>query len=826
MGIIRQWALSKGCTKDIKMIKGMYEIPEEVTEDISLYRLELERFLKGEVSQGKLKPFRVTRGIYAQRGQKAFMVRIKLPAGGLTPDQMEMIANLSEKYGNSIPHVTSRQDMQIHWVGLEDTIKVMERLGEVGLTTKGGGGNTVRNITACADAGVCEREAFDVAPYSIAFTEYFLRHPKAFTLPRKFKIAFSGCPDDCAMATINDVGFIAKKKKINGVEKRGFRVYVAGGMGAYSRVADLLEDFIPEEDAINVAEAVMLLFDKYGNRRNKHKARLRFIMDRFGYDKFKRLYREEMEALRKEGDGRIKVREVRRLKDVNGLAKETPPKIENPDFRDWRSANVMPQKQEGFYSVKIRLSLGDIPAGVLKGLAGIVRGLGEGTIRTTHDQNMMIRWLREEDLSILYNAFKEIGLSKGKAGGVDDIMSCPGAATCNLGICLSRNMATVLTEEIEKSGLPLKDLYSVYIKIGGCPNSCAHHPVGPIGLQGAAKRVHGRLAPHYEVLVGGRIEEGKTMLGEPCGFVSAKNVPDLIKGFLRCYIDKKGNAEDFYSFLDRRGRDDMKTLIEEFSHVPSYEEDKSFYYDWGVHEEFSLAGLGPGECGAGVFDMIESDIDDAKRFLYKAHKTIEEGTGEDPSEDIYRALTLASKALLVTRGVEPKDDLDAFKLFEEKFVNERLVPDKFKGLQKRGAQFLSGLLDEDALKDGFKYVEELIDKVADLYESMEGDSLQFNVEGGKDIKLPLNDGLVLRDGSPKFKEADVVMNLKGVKCPINYVKAKIRMEQMEAGQTLLIYLDEGEPIRNVPSSLKNDGQEVLNIEKTGEHYKLLVKKTV
>lgn len=805
-------------------MKSIYNIPDEVIKDIDLYKLEVEKFLNGEVSKDSLKPFRVARGIYGQRGGETFMVRIKVPGGGLTPSQMDMVADLSERYGNGVPHVTDRQDVQIHWVKIEDTPIVMKKLSEVGLSTKGGGGNTVRNITACADAGVCPLEAFDVAPYSVALTEYFLVHPKAFNLPRKFKIAFSGCSEDCALATINDVGFVAKTAGHNGSEKKGFRVYVAGGMGGHSRVAELLEDFIPESDALYVAEAVMLLFHKYGNRKNKHKARLRFVMEAWGLDKFKKVYQEEFAALKREGGRELNLREIPKLREIQEPSEVTPVKIDDNGFQGWRRTHIAPQAREGYYSAKIRLTIGDIPVEQLRGLSEIVQNFGEGTIRTTHDQNMRMRWLREEDLYPFYKALHKIGLVDGIAGGVEDVLCCPGAATCNLGICLSRDMATVLSQGLKDSSLPLNELQDVDIKISGCPNCCGQHPIGAIGLQGSARRNsgngkgYGKLAPHYDITVGGRVEEGKTVLGKSCGSVPAKKVPDLIKRFLEDYAEDKQNGEDFYAFLERKGKDDMKSLVKDFSSLPTYEEDKSFYFDWGAEEEFSLAGLGPGECGAGVLNMIVGDIDDAKRLLYKAEKGIEAGETEDSSDDLLKALVLATKALLVTRGVEAKGDFDAFKLFEEKFIDEGLVDAKYKNLQKKGAQLLSGLLDENGLREGLEYVRELIDRVSELYEGMD-DSLKFKV----DAKSTVEEKEKVKE-TPKGNGVDVVMDLKGVKCPINYVKAKIRMEQMEKGQTLELYLDDGEPINNVPTSLRNDGQDVLEIEKIGEYFKVLVKK--
>lgn len=806
----------------IQTVNSFYKLPREVVDDVSAFTAEVERFLKGEISAERFKPFRVTRGVYSQRGQTTYMMRIKVPAGGLLPEQMVRIAELSDRFANGIPHFTSRQDVQLHWVKIEDTPKVMEGLAAVGLTTKGGGGNTVRNITACPDSGVCSREAFDVAPYAVWLTEHFLKHAKSDTLPRKYKIAFSGCADDCALATVNDVGFIAAKDEDG---REGFRVHVAGGMGAWSKVATLLEEFVPATDAAYVSEAVLEVFHKHGNRRNKHKARLRFLFEKLGFDEFKRLYTDEFERLKKEGPKDVTLRPVPVLRDVESSGKpEASPAADAPGLNEWTEANARGQRQEGFYYAKIKLPLGDIPWEKLKALAGAVKELGEGTIRTTQDQNIIVRWLRPEELGTLYSRLKDIGLEtsvKGVAGGVDDIITCPGAATCNLGICLSKNLATELSAELGASGMPLGAIKGVDIKVSGCPNSCGQHPIGAIGFFGAARSRDGRTAPHYNVVVGGRVTEGLTRLGTDSGFVPARNVPAVVKEFLKTYLENTSSGEGFHAFLERRGFEDMKRIVEAKSLLPPYDTDRSFYIDRGAKEEFSLAGLGPGECGAGVFDMIETDMKDSRKHLDNAARLIDTNTG-NPSEDLYKALVFAAKALLITRGVEPTSEPEALDEFEKNFVDTGHAPAKFKGLKLRDELFRSGHLNVDGLTEGLAFVDELLKTVTALYDSMD-DTMSF-----PDIKeeAPKEPEKEAGGGEGAEKGADVFMDLRGVKCPINYVKAKVRLETMQRGQTLFLYLDEGEPIRNVPSSLKNDGQEVLKMEKTGEYYELLVKKAV
>ena len=595
---------------------SFYNIPEELKEDIASYRLEVDRFLNGDVASDTFKAFRVPRGVYEQRTPDTFMMRIRVPAGGLTPIQMKTIAALSDELGDGICHLTTRQDVQLHWVKLEDTPLIMDKLLEVGLTTRGGGGNTVRNITACSESGVCSlrspttsgfdtlrtqpksygaKEAFDVAPYAVALTEYMIKSPSSYTLPRKLKIAFSGCSDDCALSTVNDLGFIAKTVSDNGHIKKGFRVYAAGGMGAESRVADLLEEFIPAEEVVYVAEAIKRLFDKHGDRTNRRKARLRFVMERYGYEKFMNLYQEELAEVKEEGERKLNIRAIEKVEREIPASAEISPAMEE-EFNEWLNQNVRSQKQmehpdfigDGYSSVKIRLPLGDISAENLSKVASIVDNFGEGTIRTTQEQNLVLRWVHQNELPSLYESLKSVGLSVLGAVSIQDIACCTGPSTCELGICLSRGLAEAITQKLNESALNAEALKGIKIRISGCSNACGHHPIASIGFYGVARRPRGKLAPHYMVLLGGRVEESKTTLSEPIGTIPAKNAPELTEKFLTAYLSEKETEEDFYNYISRKGKDTMTALVDEYSFIPAYEEDESYYYDWGSEKEFSI----------------------------------------------------------------------------------------------------------------------------------------------------------------------------------------------------------------------------------------------
>lgn len=802
-------------------MKSFYNPPENLKEDIEIYKSEIENYLKGELRFKEFRGKRVPRGVYEQRTDNTFMLRIRIPAGGITPVQLEKVSDLSRKFGNGILHITTRQDIQIHWVELKSTPEIMFELLEVGLTCRGGGGNTLRNITACYDAGVCEKEAFDVVPYNIALTEYLIKTPLSFTLPRKFKVAFSGCSSDCAFATVNDVGFIAAQRVNNGKVEHGFRVYVAGGMGAYSRVAEKLEEFVPADEIGNVTEAVMRLFDKHGNRKRKHKARLRFLFEKLGKEEFVRLYREELENVKKEGGVRIELRDIPSPSlEVEQLSDQAAGE-EDDAYKKWFSQNLFPQKQQDFYYATIFLELGHISAEKTLKVAQIVRKYREGTIRATQDQNLVLRWLHKSELKSLYSELKEIGLNKAGAKTVQDISVCAGASTCRPGICLSRGLASELNSAFEKEKENLQNIGNLKINISGCPNACGQDPIGQIGLIGAARRIGDRIVPYYTISLGGRVEEGKTTLGEKIEMAPSKTIPSILLKFLMDYKEN-GQNSDFYEYIEKRGKSVLKEIIDGRQTVPPYEENKDYYFDWGAEEEFSLAGRGEGECGAGVLDMIEVDLKEAKKSIDNA-EAIMKSSG-NPARELYEAIIRSAGALLVTRGVEAQNDIEAFQHFEKCFINQGLAGEKFRELMRLAEGYKKGKVSGETLRENINLTKDLATTVTSLYLSMD-DSLQFEVEEGQQDRA-IETRLVTSDKEGDLQqESHMLLDLKGVKCPFNYVKAKLQLETMNVGELLELYLDDGEPIKNVPNSLKNDGQEILEMDKTDSgHFRLLVKK--
>jgi len=771
-------------------MQTIYNLPENIKDDLARFEEEIKQFKDGTTSPAEFRTFRVPQGVYEQREEGIFMLRVRLAAGGVLPHQMRTLASASRKYGNGILHATTRQDIQIHRVTIDDIHPALMELYSARLSTKGGGGNTVRNITACYDAGVCAQEAFDVAPYAVAVTEFMLPDPVNYQLPRKYKIAFSGCPDDCAGATVNDLGCIAKKRG----DELGFAVHVGGGLGANSRVAKSFLDFVPAGEIHLVAEAVKRVFDKHGNRKNKHRARLRFLVEQMGLERFRELYEAELLGLRKDGLSVLKVRDLP-SRDLTKTEVEASP---YDGFAVWREKNTEPQKQSGYYMVHIPLLLGDITADTLEKLADVVEIRGEGMARTTQSQNMVIRWVHENELTALHGKLADLELAGTPAPILRNTVACAGAATCKLGICLSRGLARAITDKLSNDGLYLDGLGELNINISGCPNSCGRHPIGQIGLFGAARRIGGRLVPHYVVQLGGRVSEGRTKLAQGKTTIPAHNIPGFIVDFLRAFQDSPQHP-DYDAFLEAQGVDIADQLADKHKHIPSFEEDKNYYFDYGAESLFSLAGRGPGECGAGVFDLIEVD-------LASAHEALEKG-------DLFSATVLSARALLVTQGQEAKDDVEALDLFDKWFIESGLVSKTFRTL-------IESARDSEGFGADSGDVSALVDVVQNLYDNMD-QSLRFQPVTTESALEPedVSAAEVTVDEVAVDREAD----FRGVVCPLNYVKTKLLLEQMSSGQVLSILLDE-DGGRNVPESASQDGHEVLSQKKAGNHWRVVIRK--
>ncbi len=754
---------------------GVLRIPETVKEDVGAYRSRVTEFINGETSDVSFRAYRVPMGIYEQRTSGEFMVRIRIGAGLVTPGQLRVIAKLSKKFGDGTLHITTRQDIQIHRVPIENTADVLESLLEAGLSARGGGGNTVRNVSACPRTGVCPGQVFDVAPYSIALAEYLIQDRSSFNLPRKYKIVFSACSSDCGLASVADLGFFA----VNKDGKEGFEVYAAGGLGSNPNVAIKVEDFVAKEEIFEIAEAVKQLFDEHGDRSNKHKARLRYVLARLGDDEFKKLYLKYRQSVKSDG-----LRgDVPDIRDVGSSGSS-----DGPAAALELGPNVLPENAAGNYSIRLRLKKGDITAENLAEVATISEKYSHGLVRATQRQDLILTSVLQADIAKVVDELKPLGIDI--AGDTTTkLVACTGAATCKLGLCLSRGLSDAIEDEL--SGFKDSDLT---IRISGCPNSCGHHSIAAIGFQGRAKRVNGKLMPCYDVMAGANISQGQASLAKRIGTVPAKKIPAMLK-------------EAFET--DSLDENKLQVLVESYGDFTVGDFPGDFYYDYDSSEPFSLAGRGPGECGAGVMDVIKVDIDEAKSAI----KQLEDAQSDaDKNAAISKAIVSGARSLLVVFGYEPKKEREIFDQFTKNLIEPGWVHADCR-------QLLDGVLDlklgdRESLEDLAALAGQLVERVEELFLSLDA-SLKFKAEAVTDSSSSASD-------EPDVTTAD----LRGVRCPLNFVKAKLALEQVQVGQILEVLLDDGEPVKNVPASFADQGQEIIDIKQAGDHHVVLVKRKV
>ena len=517
----------------------------------------LARFLRGEVPNDSWRPIRLSYGLYYQLDHTSHMQRIKIPGGLLTAAQLDAMAEIADLYGRGIAHVTTRQDIQLHWVPLDGIVDMYERLLAVDITTRGACADSVRNVTGCPYAGVHPEEPFDVAPYTMAIHDYFLFNPLNLTLPRKFKIAVEGCPADCAQVPVNDIGLYAKVR--DGV--RGFAVWAGGGLGAQPFLAQPIADFVPADDVLVWCEAIVRVQHRHGERKNRSRARMKYLVKRMGLDGFRKVVEDEVQRVDAErGDElRADVRE-----QVAGYP--APPAAEpvcaahapRPGFEAWRRSNGRAQRQAGHHAVVVQLPLGDVTTEQMLAISALVRSHGNGTLRTTNDQNLVLPSVPDAALPAVHAALIDMGLGNADAGTLVDVVSCPGMDYCSLAITRSMGVAErvrahLLDDPATGDGFPAR-LGSFTIKVSGCPNSCGQHHISDIGLTGhSVTEGDGVDRPYYSILVGGSVGEGKGRVGQRLGRFPEQDTPAAIAGVARFYEERRQAGETFPAFVDRIG---------------------------------------------------------------------------------------------------------------------------------------------------------------------------------------------------------------------------------------------------------------------------------
>jgi sulfite reductase (ferredoxin) len=685
-------------------------MPADWAREIDIFETQIQLKKQGKVEDKVFAETRLRRGTYGQRydnGQRhdgvttraleypsgqllkgpetlwdaPGMQRIKIPFGGINPEQMETLADLAEEYSDGICHVTTRQDVQLHFVHIDDTPDIMRRLAAVGITTREACGNSVRNVTACPLAGVCRDETFDVTPYAQTIMRFLLGHPDTQDFGRKFKVALSGCRQHaCGLVNMHDLGLLAVTQTENGVERRGFEMIVGGGLGAVPYQAKLFDRFVPEEELLPLAQAIARVFARLGEKRNRARARIKFLVKNLGIDEFRRLVLEEraklptdprwtsyIETVSAQGE-----RPLKPAAELNGAARPE-------GFDRWHRTNVYRQRQPGYCVVTVTLPLGDLTARQMRRLADVARRYVGDSVRTTVEQNIALRWVREADLPALYADLVAIGLGAPGAQTVVDIVTCPGTDTCKLGIASSRGLAGELRNRLLAKSLELDAaVEGLHIKISGCFNSCGQHHVADLGFYGVSRNIAGYQVPHFQVILGGKWEDNGGSYGLPIGAVPSKNIPAVVDRLTERFVRERQGAETFQQFCHRVGKKALKEMLDDLTRVPAHTEDPRYYSDWGDPREFTTGDMGTGECAGEVVSLGEFDLADAEREVFEAELLLDADENQQAEAHAYHAMLLTAKALIRTQLPDIGDDRDLIvQEFQKRFVDTELFDKEF-----------------------------------------------------------------------------------------------------------------------------------------------------
>ncbi|MFY0605146.1 MAG: HEPN domain-containing protein [Cyclobacteriaceae bacterium] len=626
----------------------MSTITKEAKADIEELQRKIQEFKLGAIPEERFKAFRLARGVYGQRQQGVQMLRLKLPFGKITADQLERVADLSEQYTNSNLHLTTRQNIQLHYVKLDDSPKIWQSLEEVGVTTKEACGNTVRNVTASPFAGIDPEEPFDVAPYAQEVFEYFLRNPICQEMGRKIKMAFSSSKADSAFTYIHDFGFIPKIE--NGV--RGFEVLVGGGLGAQAFMAQKAYDFLAEDELIPFIEAGLRVFDRYGERERRHKARLKFLIEPkkgIGLDGFLKLVDEERKSLK------VSTYKVDTSKVVNEVPERTVVNSDidlsnDEDYKIWFNTNVVEQKQKGYYAIKVRVPLGDIKAPQGRILADIVRAYAADDVRFTLNQGLLLKFVQLENIPAVYSALKELGFAAPGFDTLADVTACPGTDTCNLGVTNSTALALVLEEFVRDEFPHLVDEALIKIKISGCMNSCGQHMVGNIGFHGSSIKNGSKIAPAMQVVLGGGVDpDGTGRIADKVIKIPTKLIPETVRILLNNYEENAEEGEYFNAYVRRQGKIYFYDLLKHLGNVKELSDE--YYQDWGKVADF-VPEIGVGECAGVMLDLVGTIVNDAKERLENAKITFDEGRWADSIYYSYNTLVIGAKAILLAEDIQ------------------------------------------------------------------------------------------------------------------------------------------------------------------------------
>ncbi len=642
------------------------EIENPVVEkDIIELEKKIRLFKDGYIDEERFRSLRLARGVYGQRQFGVQMIRIKLPYGKVTSNQLLRISDVADEYSTGKLHITTRQDIQIHYVSLDRTPELWAQLEKDDVTLREACGNTVRNVTASATAGIDVNEPFDVTPYADAVFKFFLRHPVCQEMGRKFKISFSSSNSDTALSYIHDLGFIPKIKN----NEKGFKVLLGGGLGSQPRQADVLYEFLCTHKIIPVIESVLRIFDRHGERTRRQKARMKFLIKDIGLENFVKLIDEEQKALSQQDvfidaadfDAEPIIPEVSNIKiDIEDLTA----------FKIWKELNVIEQKQKGLFAIGIKVRLGDFSTQKARELARLIKNYAADELRFTLRQNILIRHVKEELLPLFYQELKVLGFTELGYNSTADITACPGTDTCNLGIASSTGIAVelerVLTEEYPR----YINNKEITIKISGCMNACGQHNMAHIGFQGMSINIGKLVIPAVQILLGGGVlGNGKGRFSDKVIKIPSKRGPDALRLLLN---DFKANAHNnsFLKYYDIKGEKYFYDLLKPLTNTNNLTEDD--YIDWGTTNPFVKA-VGVGECAGVVIDLVATLLLEAKEKLDLAEDAYLNNKWADAIYQAYAAFVNGAKALLLTEDKKTNTQASIIRSFDEIFIETQKI---------------------------------------------------------------------------------------------------------------------------------------------------------
>ncbi|WP_442265402.1 nitrite reductase [Tenacibaculum sp. ZS6-P6] len=636
--------------------------------------LELERkirlFKEGKIDEERFRSLRLARGVYGQRQLGVQMIRIKLPYGKVTSEQLHRISDVSDEYSRGRLHITTRQDIQIHYVSLDRTPELWAQLEKDDITLREACGNAVRNVTASETAGIDPKEPFDVTPYAHATFQFFLRNPVCQEMGRKFKMSFSATDDDTALSFIHDLGFIAKTKKIGDQEIHGFKVVLAGGLGSQPRHADVMYDFLATDLLIPTIEGVLRVFDRYGERTKRAKARLKFLVKDLGLDGFLNLVDKEKRALAYQS---YPIDTTDFENEIVFETSEVPSvTIEDQEAYDlWKSTNVIPQKQDDLFAIGIKVHLGDFYTDKARKLADLIKKYGANELRFTLRQNILIRHVREAFLPFFYTELNKLGFTEAGYNSVFDITACPGTDTCNLGISSSTGISAEL-ERVLKSEYPqYVNNKDITIKISGCMNACGQHNMAHIGFQGMSIKTGNLVAPALQILLGGGVlGDGKGRFADKVIKIPSKRGPESLRVLLNDFKNNQTKNESFLDYYDKQGKTYFYDLLKHLSSTDNLTEDD--FVDWG-HDRKYVKAIGVGECAGVVIDLVATLLFESEEKIENAELSIQEEKWADSIYHSYASIINTAKALLTVEGAKTNTQASIVANFEEVFVKTNRI---------------------------------------------------------------------------------------------------------------------------------------------------------